>query len=182
MGARAERKDTLADPLAQANDSPGRDIFLVLRKIRPGALRTPICGREKAEKKSLLRQVVLGTYRMWGMAQTSNGFSEFLQADRHFDFAEEAACVLREVQLLASFPGLGTVVPMAAKSLGCVDCRILPSGRSARIAPIESFPEGAMDRALENVESQVKARMARVDHIIAIIDVLNIDVVIIAPA
>jgi len=86
-----------------------------------------------------------------------------------------------QVGSLAGVLGAWDASSNACQVIGGVDCRILPSGRSARLAPIESFPEGAMDRALENVERQVKARMARVDHIIAATDVLNIDVVIIAP-
>ena len=57
-----------------------------------------------------------------------------------------------------------------------------PSGRSARPAPIESFPEGALGKSSEHVEGNLDAGESQVAQKIGAIDVFDIKVVVIAPA
>src|SRR5208282_2253972 len=57
-----------------------------------------------------------------------------------------------------------------------------PSGRSARPVPMESSPEGVLDKSLEDAERNVKPGMLQVVHIIGAINENDITVVVVVPA
>jgi len=59
--------------------------------------------------------------------------------------------------------------------------RLPPSGRPTRPAPIESSPEGMLDKSLEYVEGKAEAGMPQVEHIIDAINVFDIKVVVVVP-
>src|SRR5208283_4318079 len=57
-----------------------------------------------------------------------------------------------------------------------------PSGRSARPVPMESSPEGVLDKSLEDAEGNVNPGMPQVVHIIGAINENDITVVVVVPA
>ena len=57
-----------------------------------------------------------------------------------------------------------------------------PSGRPARPVPVESFPEGALNKSLEHVEGNLYAGKPQVAQIIGSPNVFDIKVVVVAPA
>jgi len=60
--------------------------------------------------------------------------------------------------------------------------RLPPSGRPTRPAPIESSPEGVLDKSLEHAEANLNAGKPQVAQIIGAINVLDINGVVVAPA
>jgi len=60
--------------------------------------------------------------------------------------------------------------------------RLPPRGEPIRFAPIESSPEGVLDKSLEHVEGNLHAGKPQVAQIIGAINVLDINRVVVAPA